>query len=63
MTNLLAIEQVLALIQQGESYNLEFKKSTAQLKPAFETLCAFLNGNGGTVLIGVSNNYVRRLYR
>lgn len=50
------IDQVTALIKQGESHNLEFKKSTTQLKPAFETVCAFLNGNGGTVLIGVSDN-------
>lgn len=50
------IGQVTALIQQGESHNLEFKKSTTQLKPAFETVCAFLNGNGGTVLIGVSDS-------
>lgn len=50
------IDQVTALIQQGESHNLEFKKSTTQLKPAFETICAFLNGDGGTVLIGVSDN-------
>ena len=26
------IDEVMALIQQGESHNLEFKKSTAQLK-------------------------------
>ena len=50
------IGQVTALIQQGESHSLEFKKSTTQLKPAFETVCAFLNGNGGIVLIGVSDN-------
>ncbi len=49
------ISQVTTLIHQGESNNLEFKKSTTQLKPAFETACAFLNGNGGIVLIGVSD--------
>jgi ATP-dependent DNA helicase RecG len=43
------IDQIIALIQQGESHHLEFKKSTTQLKPAFETICAFLNGEGGTV--------------
>ena len=37
------IDRVTALLQQGESHNLEFKKSTAQLKPACETACAFLN--------------------
>jgi ATP-dependent DNA helicase RecG len=50
------IDEVTALIQQGESDNLEFKKSTAQLKAAFETACAFLNGKGGVVLIGVKDD-------
>jgi ATP-dependent DNA helicase RecG len=50
------INQVTALISQGESQTLEFKKSTAQLKAAFETVCAFLNRKGGIVLIGVKNN-------
>ncbi|MCE3237279.1 MAG: putative transcriptional regulator [Gammaproteobacteria bacterium] len=53
---LVDINQVMALIQKGESHHLEFKKSTAQLKAAFETVCAFLNGQGGIVLIGVSDN-------
>jgi ATP-dependent DNA helicase RecG len=35
------------LIAQGESETLELKRSTAELKPAGETLCAFLNGEGG----------------
>ncbi|MBI5447469.1 MAG: putative DNA binding domain-containing protein [Gammaproteobacteria bacterium] len=50
------LSQVKALIQQGESHNLEFKKSTTQLKPACETICAFLNTKGGTVLIGVKDD-------
>ncbi len=50
------IDQLIALVQQGKSYYLEFKKSTTQLKSAFEAICAFLNGEGGTVLIGVTNN-------
>ncbi len=45
------LNTIKKLIFQGESENIEFKKSTAQLKPAFETLCAFLNNNGGTVII------------
>ena len=44
------------LISQKESVNIEFKKSTGQLERGMETLCAFLNGNGGTVLFGVSDN-------
>ena len=42
------------LVQQGELETLEFKKSTAQLRRAMETLCAMLNGAGGKVLIGVT---------
>jgi predicted HTH transcriptional regulator len=50
------LDNVNALIRQGESIRLEFKTSTAKLHGIFETICAFLNGNGGTVLIGVKNN-------
>lgn len=42
------------LIAQGESETLELQRSTAELKRAGETLCAFLNGEGGKVLIGVA---------
>jgi ATP-dependent DNA helicase RecG len=38
----------------GESDTLEFKRSTAELRRAGETLCGFLNGNGGRVLIGIA---------
>ena len=34
----------------GEPATLEFK-STGQLNRAGETLCAFLNGDGGTVIV------------
>ncbi len=44
------------LIQQGESNTVEFKTSTAKLNAAFKTICAFLNGKGGTVLIGVNDH-------
>jgi ATP-dependent DNA helicase RecG len=49
------IEQLLSLIKNGESHTIEFKKSTAQLRPAFETICAFLNVDGGFVMIGVND--------
>jgi len=42
------------LTQKGESETIEFKKSTAQLRRAMETLCGMLNGNGGRVLIGIT---------
>ncbi len=52
----MTLEDVLRLAAQGESGTLELKKSTAQLDRAGETLCAFLNGQGGAVLIGVADN-------
>ncbi|MGH3087014.1 MAG: AlbA family DNA-binding domain-containing protein [Rubrobacteraceae bacterium] len=48
------LTQLEKLIAAGESESLELKKSTAQLKPASETLCAFLNSGGGRVIIGVT---------
>lgn len=50
------IELLQKLVHEGESHYLEFKKTTSQLKPAFETVCAFLNAKGGYVLIGVKDN-------
>ncbi len=52
----MTVEEIRALIAEGESQTVEFKKSTAQLPRAGETLCAFLNGQGGHVLIGVGAN-------
>jgi ATP-dependent DNA helicase RecG len=43
------------LVKQGESHTLEFKKTTGQLSSTFETVCAFLNKEGGTILIGVTD--------
>lgn len=34
---------------------MEFKETTGQLERGMETLCAFLNGAGGTVLYGVND--------
>jgi ATP-dependent DNA helicase RecG len=46
--------ELAALVQLGESDTLEFKKSTAELTRAGQTLCAFLNTRGGRVLLGVT---------
>lgn len=48
------LKSVQRLAVGGETEQVEFKKSTAQLKRAAETLCGFLNANGGQVLIGVT---------
>lgn len=50
-TTIRAIEK---LIKNGEGLCLEFKRSTGELKEALQTLCAFLNGDGGLVIVGVS---------
>lgn len=44
---------LLALLAQGEGEFLEFKRTTGELKAAMQSLCAFLNGGGGTVLFGI----------
>ena len=49
-------QEIEALIALKESKNLEFKESIGQLDRSMETLCAFLNGDGGIVLYGVKDN-------
>lgn len=41
------------LLRLGENESVEFKRSTGELKEAMQTLCAFLNGGGGTVIFGI----------
>jgi len=48
------LEELRHLVGDGESEKLELKKSTGDLKGGLETLCAFLNANGGKVLFGVT---------
>lgn len=50
------IRKIADLVKQGEGPALEFKRSTGELREAMQTLCAFLNGPGGTVLVGVWPN-------
>ncbi len=38
------INQIKVLAAQGESQQLEYKKSTSNLKDILQTICAFLNG-------------------
>ena len=49
------LTQLRELVEQGESEQLEFKKTTAELRAGIESLCAMLNGNGGQVLFGVTD--------
>ncbi len=51
------LSQLKAIVKKGESEILEFKKTTAELSAALQTVCAFLNSEaGGTVLIGVTDD-------
>ena len=45
------------LIDKGEGIEVEFKTSRSALnKDVFETICAFLNRNGGHLILGVNDN-------
>jgi ATP-dependent DNA helicase RecG len=48
---------ITKILEQGEGISIEFKKATKELpKTLFETICAFLNRNGGVILLGVDDN-------
>jgi ATP-dependent DNA helicase RecG len=50
-------EHVKQLTTQGEGIEVEFKESKTKLnKSVFETVCAFLNRNGGHLLLGVNDD-------
>ncbi len=50
-------QHILTLIKQGEGLTLEFKEcQTALSRGVYETVCAFLNRHGGTLLLGVSDS-------
>ena len=52
----MTLAEVQSLVAAGESKKVELKKSTAQLKGASEALCAFLNDDGGMVVLGVTDD-------
>lgn len=46
--------QLMAIIRSGEGISTEFKACQSQLsRDVYETVCAFLNRRGGTILLGV----------
>ncbi len=51
----MTLAEIELLVSGGESEMLELKATTGQLDSAARTLCAFLNGHGGTVIIGVTS--------
>lgn len=49
--------QVLEMTRQGEGISIEFKTCRNQLsRHIYETVCAFLNRYGGTILLGVADS-------
>jgi ATP-dependent DNA helicase RecG len=50
-------EIIKKLIAKGEGVSIEFKEASFDVpKNIYETVCAFLNRNGGSILLGVNNN-------
>ena len=49
-------EEVRAIIKNGEGQRTEFKKSFSEDNEAIESLCAFVNADGGSVFFGISSN-------
>ena len=51
------IERLEDVLRKGEGIDIEFKKSKNTLnKDVYETVCAFLNRNGGDLILGVDDN-------
>jgi len=49
-------QDILQIIEKGEGIDVEFKTSINELPGnLFDTVCAFMNHNGGTILLGVND--------
>ena len=49
--------QLLEMTRRGEGISIEFKTCRKQLsRDVYETVCAFLNRYGGTLLLGVADS-------
>ena len=50
-------KEIQAIIAQGEGIGVEFKKAENALpKNLFDSICAFLNHTGGSIILGVEDN-------
>jgi len=52
----MTLDELKRIVAGGESESVEFKRSTGQRSRAAETVCGMLNGLGGFVVFGVSDN-------
>ena len=50
------LDDLKGLVRKGESDRLELKRSTGQRTAAATTVCAMLNGLGGFVIFGVTDD-------
>mgnify|MGYP000462871129 CR=1 FL=1 len=51
------LDYIQNLLRKGEGFHCEFKESGNKLPyNLFESVCAFLNTDGGTILLGVNDN-------
>jgi ATP-dependent DNA helicase RecG len=49
-------QRIEYILQKGEGLTIEFKRAASALpNNLFETVCAFLNRNGGTILLGITD--------
>lgn len=48
--------EIKKILLEGESEKVEFKNSLSEEDEILETICAFLNSSGGTILVGVDDN-------
>jgi ATP-dependent DNA helicase RecG len=51
------LTNIQKILSQGEGLTVEFKRAKNELPSSlFETVCAFLNRSGGTILLGISDD-------
>ena len=53
--------QLKTIIQEGESYKVEFKECVD--KTFIEEVCAFANASGGRIFIGISDKGISKPVR
>ncbi|MCD7879500.1 MAG: putative DNA binding domain-containing protein [Candidatus Gastranaerophilales bacterium] len=51
------LRNIKKLLEQGENQKVEFKEALLEFpKSTYETICAFLNTDGGEIILGVKDN-------
>lgn len=56
---MLSIDKIREMLSLGENKQVEFKKCTDQVSASvYETICSFLNAEGGYIFLGVNDDGV-----